>query len=422
MRYIADFHLHSSFSRATSSKITLESMNHWAKVKGINILSVADFTHPVWYKTLKKKLEETAPGLYQLKNFSTATSKSTEKTKPYFILTTELSCIYSQKDKTRRLHLLVFAPNLLAVEKINQKLGQRFNLSSDGRPILGISAKELLKIILDISPDCFVVPCHAWTPWYAVFGSKSGFDSIEECFEEQSKNIFALETGLSSDVLMNRLLSSLDKYTLISNSDAHSEKNFGREANVFNLTELSYKNIINTIKTKRGFDYTIEFYPEEGKYHWDGHRDCNVFLPPEEAEKTKNICPKCGKPLTIGVLHRVKELADRKEPFLPPSGPGFKNLIPLAEIISQVLKVGKQSKKVENVYFDLIKKGGSEFNILLDLTKKELEKIDKKISEAIILVREGEVIKNPGYDGVYGEIKIKFLEEDNKNKNQKTLF
>jgi len=226
----------------------------------------------------------------------------------------------------------------------------------------------------------------------------------------------------NSDPPMNWLWSKLDKYTLISNSDAHSEKNFGREANVFNLTELSYKNIINAIKTKRGFDYTIEFYPEEGKYHWDGHRDCNVFLPPEEAEKTKNICPKCGKPLTIGVLHRVKELADRKEPFLPPSGPGFKNLIPLAEIISQVLKVGKQSKKVENVYFDLIKKGGSEFNILLDLTKKELEKIDKGISEAIILVREGEVIKNPGYDGVYGEIKIKFLEEDNKNKNQKTLF
>ena len=418
MRYIADFHIHSRFSRATSPKTTLENITYWAQIKGLDIVSVADFTHPGWFKEIREKLEETAPGLYQLKKIYQKQIFS-ENQIPYFILTTEISCIYSQKGKVRRIHLLIFAPNIKTVEKINKKLGQSFNLSSDGRPILGISAKRLLKIILDINPDCLIVPAHVWTPWYAIFGSKSGFDSVEECFEEEAKNIFALETGLSSDILINRLWSKLDKYTLISNSDAHSPLNLGREANVFNLEKLSYKNIINAIKTKKGFDYTIEFFPEEGKYHWDGHRQCNVSMDPKESIKIKNICPKCGQPLTIGVLHRVIDLSDRDKPVFPENAPGYKSLIPLPEIIAQVLKTGKNSKKVQNYYFNVIKKAGNEFHILTDLDRNQLEKIAPEISQAVVLARTGKVIKKPGYDGVYGEIKVALPE---KEKIQKKLL
>jgi len=419
MRYIADFHIHSRFSRATSPKLTLENINYWAQIKGVDIVSVADFTHPVWFKEIKQKLEEKKPGLYQLKKTYLKQGPS-NKNLPYFIFTTEISCIYSQGGKVRRIHLLIFCPNIETAEKINKKLEQKgFNLKADGRPILGISAKELLKLILNICPNCFIVPAHCWTPWYALFGSKSGFDSVEECFEEESKNIFALETGLSSDIVMNKLWSKIDQYTLISNSDAHSGQNIGREATVFDLENPSYKEIIKAIKTKKGLVYTIEFFPEEGRYHFDGHRQCNVCLHPKQSKELNNLCPKCGLPLTIGVLHRIYDLADRQEPFISKSEPSFKYAIPLIEIIAQVFGINKNAKKVQEYYFDLIKKGENEFNILLDLKENELKKISPEITPFILALRENKVEKNPGYDGVYGEIKILAKQ---KEKIQKKMF
>jgi len=308
---------------------------------------------------------------------------------------------------------LVFAPSLEVVKKLNQRLEKNYNLHSDGRPILGIDAKELLKIILDVSIENFVVPAHAWTPWYSLFGSKSGFDSIEECFEEMTPEIYALETGLSSDPLMNWRVSSLDRLTLISNSDAHSPENLGREANVFEFPDeegISYQKIIESIKIRKNFDFTIEFFPEEGKYHFDGHRNCQISLAPRETKKLKGICPVCHRPLTIGVLHRVDDLADREVPIAPQLAPGFKSIIPLKEIIAQIYGVNKTAKKVKEKYLELIKKTEKgEFSVLLDLEEKELLEIAlPRVVQGIIKARKGEVVKIGGYDGVYGKIKILF--------------
>jgi len=400
MRYITDFHLHSKYSRATSKNMDLEHLDKWAKLKGIQILGTGDFTHPLWLKELQRKLISLGNGLYRLKNKIISPI--------YFILTTEISCIYKKNNKTRRIHLLVFAPSLEVVKKINQKLGKKFNLHSDGRPILGIDAKELLKIILDISSECFIVPAHLYTPWYSIFGSKSGFDSLEECFEDCSKHIYAGETGLSSDPPASWRNSKLDRITLISNSDAHSPKNLGREANVFDLENLSYRKIIKTIKTKKGFKYTIEFFPEEGKYYLDGHRSCQLSLTPEETKKYKGICPCCGKPLTIGVIHRINDLADRKDPKKPLGAPDFKHIIPLTEIIGQVYNLGKNSKKVQTEYFNLLNKARTgEFNVLLDLKEEELlMATSPEIVQGIIRMRENKIEKQAGYDGTYGKIKI----------------
>jgi len=402
MRYIADFHLHSKYSRATSREMDLRHLNQWAKLKGIDILGTGDFTHPLWFKELEEKLIHLGNGLYRLKDKSV-----------FFILTTEISCIYKKGDKTRRIHLLVFAPSLEVVKKLNQRLEKNYNLHSDGRPILGIDAKELLKIILDVSIENFVVPAHAWTPWYSLFGSKSGFDSIEECFEEMTPEIYALETGLSSDPLMNWRVSSLDRLTLISNSDAHSPENLGREANVFEFPDeegISYQKIIESIKIRKNFDFTIEFFPEEGKYHFDGHRNCQISLAPRETKKLKGICPVCHRPLTIGVLHRVDDLADREVPIAPQLAPGFKSIIPLKEIIAQIYGVNKTAKKVKEKYLELIKKTEKgEFSVLLDLEEKELLEIAlPRVVQGIIKARKGEVVKIGGYDGVYGKIKILF--------------
>jgi len=472
MRYIADFHLHSKYSRATSRQMDLEHLDQWARIKGIQILGTGDFTHPLWFNELKEKLTPIANGIYQLKSLQPATR---------FILTTEISCIYSKNNKVRRIHLVVFAPNLETAERINQKLGEKYNLRSDGRPILGLDAKELTKILLDISSDCLIVPAHAWTPWYSIFGSKSGFNSVEECFEEMTPHIYALETGLSSDPPMNWRWSYLDKYTLISNSDAHSPENLGREANVFEFAkDPNYSDIIGAIKDnaliqsqsapasptspaspsggpsgrssprkslsknisvnqrsnlpKSAFIGTIEFFPEEGKYHFDGHRECGVRFSPAETKKQKGICPKCHRPLTIGVMYRVEELADRSESRKPIGAPDFKSLIPLKEILSEVFGQSKISKIVEIEYQNLIKKGGSEFNILIDLSEEELSKITQaKIVEAILKMRRGEVFRQPGYDGVYGQIKIfqsstnyeskyKYTNKQSKKSRQASLF
>lgn len=415
MKFIVDFHIHSKYSRATSKNMDLESLDKWAKIKGIKVIGTGDFTHPGWLANLKEKLKVAELGLFKLKEDDQGTR---------FLLTSEISCIYSKNGKVRKIHIIVFAPSFETVEKINTKLDKIGNLKADGRPILGLDAKELAKIVLEADPDCMVVPAHVWTPWFSLFGSKSGFDSIEECFEEYSKYIYAMETGLSSDPAMNWRISALDKITLISNSDAHSPQKVGREANVFD-TELSYFSITEALKTKdtKKFLYTIEFYPEEGKYHLDGHRSCDVVLSPKETKKYGGLCPVCGKPLTVGVLNRVEELADREEGFIPKNHIPFKSLVPLNEIISDVIGVGTASKAVGIEYDNLINKFGTEFDILLKIKESDLKKVTKiKIAEGIIKARDGKVIKSPGYDGVYGKISVFSKSRVRSSINQKTLF
>ena len=415
MQFVADFHLHSKYSRATSKDMDLENLDKWAKIKGIKILGTGDFTHPEWFKSLKEKLEPAEPGLFRLKDLNDEIR---------FILTTEISCIYSKGGKVRKIHTIIFAPSFEVVEKINTQLSWIGNLKSDGRPILGLDAKELAKIVLGVSEECLIVPAHLMTPWFSLFGSKSGFNSIEECFEEYSKYIFAGETGLSADPKMLWRMPDGRKMTLISNSDAHSPAKLGREANVFD-TEISYPAIIGAIKEKdsQKFLYTIEFFPEEGKYHYDGHRLCGISLSPAESKKYNNICPNCGKPLTIGVLNRVEELADRPQGFKPENAIPFKSLVPLEEIIAETLGQGTGTKEVIRQYQNLIEKFGSEFDILLSASAEDLKAATLlEISEGIIRVREGKIFAEPGYDGVYGKIRI-FSKGEQKNvSRQKTLF
>jgi len=418
MEFIADFHIHSKHSRATSPQMGLEGLAKWAKIKGIKILGTGDFTHPEWFDNLKEKLEPAEEGLFKLK----AAGRGEGETR--FILTSEISCIYSKGGRTRKIHIIVFAPDLKTVEKINTHLGWIGNLKADGRPILGLDAKELAKVVLSISESCLIVPAHIWTPWFSLFGSKSGFDSIEECFEEYSKYIFAGETGLSSNPEMNWRLSALDRITLISNSDSHSVQKIGREANVFDA-ELSYPAIIEAIKEKdpQKFLYTIEFFPQEGKYHYDGHRLCGISLSPQESKKYNNLCPNCGKPLTIGVLNRIEKLADRPEGFSSPNAIPFKSLIPLEQIIADAINQGVGTIQGDREYKNLIEKFNSEFGVLLNASREDLEKFTlPEIALGIIRVREGKVFIEPGYDGVYGKIKIFSEGEQKKLSKQGTLF
>ncbi len=419
MKFIADFHLHSKYSRATSPKMDLENLARWAKIKGIRVITTGDFTHPEWFKNLREKLRPAEDGLFQLKPGLVDSGGETR-----FILTTEISCIYSKKGRVRKIHILIFTPSLEAVEEINSHLAAIGNLGADGRPILGLDAKELAKIVLSLCPECLVVPAHMWTPWFSVFGSKSGFDSMEECFEDYARYIYAGETGLSSDPMMNWRLSALDRITLISNSDAHSLSHIGREANVFQ-TDLSYPSIVQAIKSKdrERFLYTIEFYPQEGKYHYDGHRSCGISLSPKETRRYRGICPRCGRPLTVGVLSRVEELADRPEGFVPEGAIPFKSLVPLAEIIAEAIGRGPGTMEVEKRYRGLVEKFENEFNILLDVPLQELRSATlPEIAEGIMRVRKGEVFIEPGYDGLYGRVRI-FKEEEKRNSlNQGTLF
>ncbi len=414
MKFVADFHLHSRYSRATSPQMDLENLDKWAKIKGIKVLGTGDFTHPEWLKNLKEKLEPAEPGLFKLKNSNSETR---------FIITTEISCIYSKNNRVRKIHIIIFAPSFETADKINAHLGWIGNLKADGRPILGLDAKELAKIVLNSSPDCLVVGAHLMTPWFSLFGSKSGFDSIEECFEEYSKYIFAGETGLSASPEMLWRIPDGRRITLISNSDAHSPQKIGREANVFD-TDISYPAIIDAIKTKnpQKFLYTIEFFPEEGKYHYDGHRLCGISFSPQESRKYNNICPNCGKPLTIGVLNRVEELANREEGFKSEGAVPFKSLVPLEEIIADVLGQSTGTKEVEKEYKNLIDKFGSEFKVLLDISKDEFDGITlSEIAEGITRVREGKVYIEPGYDGVYGKIKI-FSQGEQKNLSKQGIL
>jgi len=415
MKFIADFHLHSKYSRATSRDMDLENLDKWTKIKGIKVLGTGDFTHPEWLANLKEKLTPAEAGLFKLKNSESETR---------FILTTEISCIYSKKGRIRKIHTIIFAPSFAVVEKINAHLGWIGNLAADGRPILGLDAKELVKIVLNASENCLVIPAHLMTPWFSLFGSKSGFDSLQECFEEYSDYIFAGETGLSASPSMLWRMSDGRKITLISNSDSHSPSHIGREANVFD-TEISYPALLEAIKSKnpQKFLYTIEFFPEEGKYHYDGHRLCDISLSPQESKKYNNICPNCGKPLTIGVLNRVEQLADRTAGFKPEKVIPFKSLVPLEEIIADSIGQGVGTVGVEKEYKNLIEKLGNEFNVLIDTPRQELEMVTlPEITEGIIRVREGKVNIQPGYDGVYGKIKIFSKEEPKTLSRQSTLF
>ena len=398
-RFIADFHVHSRYSRATSRDMQPETLAKWCEIKGIKVLGTGDFTHPTHFAELKAKLEPQANGLLSLVEGASRT---------YFVFTAEVSNIYSEGGRLRKIHTLIIAPDFETVERINAQLGKMGRLSSDGRPIFGFPVRDLVKVILDISGECLIIPAHAWTPWFSIFGANSGFDSLEECFGEESNLIFAIETGLSSDPEMNWRLSALDSITLISNSDAHSPNRIGREANVFS-GEPNYREIVDAIRRKdRGkFLFTIEFYPEEGKYHYDGHRACGVISSPAETLSHDYLCPVCKKRLTVGVLHRVESLADRPLGTTPPGTIPSVHLVPLEEIIARALDQGVDTAAVEREYQRMIARGGSEFNILLDLSPVDLEGFcSPRILEGILRVREGRLRIVPGHDGVYGKIEI----------------
>ena len=416
MRFIADFHIHSKYSRATSKDMEVETLAQWAKKKGITLLGTGDFTHPTYLAELRAKLEPLGNGLLKLK-------KGDQEIR--YILTTEVSNMYTQGGKGRRIHTLIFAPSFEVVEAIRSKLGNLGKLSSDGRPIFGFAAKELVKMILDISPDCLIIPAHAWTPWFSIFGANSGFDSIEECFGEMTPHIHAIETGLSSDPEMNWRLSALDSLTLISNSDAHSPNRLGREANAFDC-ERNYREITEAIRRKdqRKILFTIEFFPEEGKYHYDGHRQCGVVFAPSQTRASQYLCPHCHKKLTVGVMHRVDDLSDRPEGFIPKNAIPSIHLIPLEEIIAEAMGFRMGTKSVESEYERLVEKGGSEFHILLEATPDELKTyIPERILEGILRMRQGKVSILPGHDGVYGKINL-FPEEKEgeESKEQLKLF
>ncbi|MCL4457328.1 MAG: endonuclease Q family protein [Nitrospirae bacterium] len=423
MRFIADLHIHSKYSRATSKDMSPESIWKWAQIKGISVIGTGDFTHPKWFKELNEKLQPSGNGLFKLKKeFTTDDIPESCRADVSFLLTAEISCIYSKNGKTRKIHSILFVPDFADAAKINIALAKIGNLNADGRPILGLDAKELLKIVLNEAPDGMLVPAHAWTPHFSIFGAVSGFDSFEECFEDLTPHIYAIETGLSSDPLMNWRLSALDKITLISNSDAHSPAKIGREANIFD-TDISYHAMMDSIKTKKGFVGTVEFFPEEGKYHYDGHRTCGISLTPKETLKHNYLCPVCGKRVTVGVMHRVEKLADRNEGFKPKGSPSFHSIIPLPEIIAEVLKVGPTSKAVDKEYQNLLQKLGNEFKILMDVPLKDIGHASSALmKEAISRMREGKVHIAPGYDGEYGKIKIFEAVERKEIKGQSMLF
>lgn len=413
MKFAADLHIHSKYSRATSRDMILDTLAYWAKIKGIRLLATGDFTHPEWLFLVREKLEPSGNGFFQLKNIVSPQDEclrsiALSPDDISFILSTEISFIYSKREKVRKIHLLLLAPDFESVDKINRKLSGLGNLRSDGRPILGMDAKTFVKIVADLCPSCVIIPSHIWTPWFSLFGANSGFDSIEECFEEMTPFIFALETGLSSDPPMNWRLSCLDKYALVSNSDAHSPSRIGREANVFD-TDFSYDGVVEAIKKKDSekFLYTIEFFPEEGKYHFDGHRKCGVVFSPRETIHQRYICPECGKKLTVGVMHRVEELSDREKGNVSPLKIPFKNLIPLNEIIAQAICKTPECKSVLDIYFHFIHEFENEHKILIEVPIQELIRLTpERVGAGVERMRKGQVKIEPGHDGCYGKISL----------------
>ena len=435
MKIVADLHLHSKYSRAVSPKMMPDIMAQWAKKKGIDLLGTADWTHPLWLKELETNLKQAGDGIFKVKG----------EDKVKYFLTTEISSIYSQGGKTRRIHNLMMAPSFNTIHKINEELKRRgCNLLSDGRPIIGLSSIQLAELIWSIDKSVLIVPAHIWTPWFSMFGSKSGFDSIEECWGEFADRIYAVETGLSSDPAMNWRIKELDTRSIVSFGDSHSPPKLGRELTIFELEKLSYDNIYASLCSRTKFDpafqsqtkkssrsiapanrilHTIEFHPEEGKYHYTGHRNCGIKQTPSETKKKGAQCSVCGKPLTLGVMHRVEELANRDQikPIKKTSKSGvvgyynsqdetrppYVMLVPLMEIISEAFNIGVSSQRVQKEYENLIKNLGSELAILTQLKLEEIKKItDERVVEGIKKVRSGQIVIDPGFDGVFGVVKI----------------
>ncbi len=421
--YIADLHIHSHYSMATSKDCTPEYLDLWARRKGIGIIGSGDFTHPAWRQELKEKLAPAEDGLYVLKDeYRIADPAACDAIRPRFVITGEISSIYKKYGRVRKVHSLILLPGLEAADIISRKLETVGNIHSDGRPILGLDCHDLLEIILELCPEAVYVPAHIWTPHFSLFGAFSGFNSVEECYGDLSCHIHAMETGLSSDPPMNWRISALDSYQLISNSDAHSPAKLGREANLLDIP-LSYGGLKNAIQTGHGLKGTIEFFPEEGKYHYDGHRKCGICLSPEETKKYKGICPVCGRKLTIGVSHRVEQMADRPQGYLPEHGNLYESLVPLPEVIGASVGSSSSSAKVVREYERMLQKLGPEFSILREIPLEEIRSLSGSlISEGIGRLRKGEVTRLPGFDGEYGIIQLFAPRELNQMEGQLSLF
>lgn len=407
MKMIADLHIHSRFSMATSKEGTPENLDFWARKKGISLIGTGDFTHPVWREELKERLVSEGNGLYRLRDeYVKEESRKFPGEGTRFVVSGEISSIYKKNGKTRKIHNVILLPSLEAADAMAQRLEKIGNIHSDGRPILGLDSHDLLEMMLDVCPEGILIPAHIWTPHFSVLGAKSGFDSVEECFEELAPYIHALETGLSSDPAMNWRISKLDRYQLVSNSDAHSPSKLGREANLLDI-DCSYEGLYRAIQTGEGLEGTVEFFPEEGKYHFDGHRKCGVSLSPVEAERLGGICPVCGKKLTMGVDHRVEQLADRAEGFVKKDGKKYESLVPLPEVISACMGYSTASKKVQGCFEQLIQTLGTEFDILRNVPSEDIKSCaGERIAEGIENVRTGNVKRIPGYDGEYGKIEL----------------
>lgn len=407
MKTIADLHIHSRFSMATSKEGTPENLDFWARKKGISLIGTGDFTHPVWREELKERLVSEGNGLYHLRDaYVKEESRKFPGEGTRFIVSGEISSIYKKNGKTRKVHNVILLPSLEAADAMAQRLEKIGNIHSDGRPILGLDSHDLLEMMLDVCPEGILIPAHIWTPHFSVLGAKSGFDSVEECFEELAPYIHALETGLSSDPAMNWRISKLDRYQLVSNSDAHSPSKLGREANLLDI-DCSYEGLYRAIQTGEGLEGTVEFFPEEGKYHFDGHRKCGVSLSPVEAERLGGICPVCGKKLTMGVDHRVEQLADRAEGFVKKDGKKYESLVPLPEVISACMGYSTASKKVQGCFEQMIQTLGTEFDILRNVPSEDIKSCaGERIAEGIENVRTGNVKRIPGYDGEYGKIEL----------------
>lgn len=405
--YITDLHIHSHYSRATSKECTPEHLNLWARRKGIDILGTGDFTHRGWREELKEKLIPAEEGLYRLKEeYCLDPGYRPELRTPRFVVSGEISTIYKKNGKVRKVHSVILLPGLEAAEGLATKLEAVGNLHSDGRPILGLDCRDLLEMVLESCPDAIFFPAHIWTPHFSLFGAFSGFDTIEECFEDLTPYIHALETGLSSDPTMIRRLSALDRFQLISNSDAHSPSKMGREANLMDI-DLSYQGLSGAIQTGKGLEGTIEFFPEEGKYYYDGHRKCNLCLSPAQAKQYDGKCPVCGRKLTTGVSHRIDQLADRRDEIVLPGGKPFESLVPLMEVIAASIGYTTTSKRVQNQYEELLRSLGSEFSVLRTIPVEEIRAVSGEwIAEGITRLRAKKVICNPGYDGEYGTIQL----------------
>ena len=407
MKTIADLHIHSRFSMATSKEGTPEYLDFWARKKGISLIGTGDFTHPVWREELKERLVTEGNGLYRLRDeYVKEESRKFPGKGIHFVVSGEISSIYKKNGKTRKVHNVILLPSLEAADTMAQRLEKIGNIHSDGRPILGLDSHDLLEMMLDVCPDGILIPAHIWTPHFSVLGAKSGFDSVEECFEELTPYVHALETGLSSDPAMNWRISKLDRYQLVSNSDAHSPSKLGREANLLDI-DCSYEGLYQAIQTGKGLEGTVEFFPEEGKYHFDGHRKCGVSLSPVEAERLGGICPVCGKKLTMGVDHRVEQLADREEGFVKKDGKKYESLVPLPEVVAACMGYSTASKKVQGCFEQMMQTLGTEFDILRNVPAEDIKSCaGERIAEGIENVRTGNVKRIPGYDGEYGKIQL----------------